>query len=60
MNNQQSKALALGYLIKVSTGNINASHTEGNVVIAKKVTLPDGLLYPIFPAKQKEECLEIG
>ncbi|NNG65737.1 type I-B CRISPR-associated protein Cas7/Cst2/DevR [Caldanaerobacter subterraneus] len=57
MNNQQSKALALGYLIKVSTGNINASHTEGNVVIAKKVTLPDGSSVPYFSGQAKRRML---
>lgn len=36
------KALAIGYLAKVSAANVNASHTEGNVVATKKVTLPDG------------------
>jgi len=57
MNNQQSKALALGYLIKVSTGNINASHTEGNVVIAKKVTLPDRTSVPYFSGQAKRRML---
>lgn len=41
-----SKAIAIGYLIKVSAANVNASHTEGNVVVAKKVTLPDGSTIP--------------
>lgn len=41
-----SKALAIGYLAKVSAANVNASHTEGNVVVAKKVTLPDGSTIP--------------
>jgi CRISPR-associated protein Cst2 len=41
-----SKAVAIGYLAKVSAGNVNASHTEGNVVVAKKVTLPDGSAIP--------------
>ncbi|MBE3562733.1 MAG: type I-B CRISPR-associated protein Cas7/Cst2/DevR [Hydrogenibacillus schlegelii] len=40
------KAVAIGYLSKVSTGNVNASNTEGNVVVAKKVTLPDGSSLP--------------
>ncbi|MEM4188206.1 MAG: type I-B CRISPR-associated protein Cas7/Cst2/DevR [Candidatus Hadarchaeum sp.] len=41
-----SKAIAIGYLAKVSAANVNASHTEGNVVVAKKVTLPDGSTIP--------------
>lgn len=41
-----SRAIAIGYLAKVSAANVNASHTEGNVVVAKKVTLPDGSAIP--------------
>lgn len=41
-----SKAIVIGYLAKVSAANVNASHTEGNVVVAKKVTLPDGTAVP--------------
>jgi len=41
-----SKAISLGYLFKVSAGNVNASHTEGNVLVTKKVTLPDGSTLP--------------
>jgi CRISPR-associated protein Cst2 len=41
-----SKAIVIGYLAKVSAANVNASHTEGNVVVAKKVTLPDGTSVP--------------
>ena len=41
-----SKAIVMGYLAKVSAANVNASHTEGNVVVAKKVTLPDGSTIP--------------
>ena len=41
-----SKAIGLGYLFKVSAGNVNASHTEGNVLVTKKVTLPDGSTLP--------------
>jgi len=33
-----SKAIVIGYLAKVSAANVNASHTEGNVVVAKKLT----------------------
>jgi len=42
-----SKAIVIGYLAKVSAANVNASHTEGNVVVAKKVTLPDGSTMPL-------------
>lgn len=41
-----SKALVIGYLAKVSAANVNASHTEGNVVVAKKITLPHGGTIP--------------
>ena len=41
-----SKAISLGYLFRVSAGNVNASHTEGNVLVTKKVTLPDGSSLP--------------
>ncbi len=41
-----SKAIVIGYLAKVSAANVNASHTEGNVIVAKKVTLPDGSTVP--------------
>ena len=41
-----SKVISLGYLFKVSAGNVNASHTEGNVLVTKKVTLPDGSALP--------------
>ncbi len=41
-----SKAVVLGYLTKISAGNVNASHTEGNVLVTKKVTLPDGSAVP--------------
>lgn len=41
-----NKAIAIGYLTNVSLGNVNASHTEGNVMVAKKVTLPDGSAVP--------------
>jgi CRISPR-associated protein Cst2 len=41
-----SKAISIGYISKVSVGNVNASHTEGNVMVTKKVTLPDGTTVP--------------
>jgi CRISPR-associated protein Cst2 len=41
-----SKAIVIGYLAKVSAANVNASHTEGNVVVTKKITLPDGSAIP--------------
>jgi len=46
MEANMSKAIVIGYLAKVSAANVNASHTEGNVVVAKKVTLPDGSTIP--------------
>ncbi|AEH51231.1 type I-B CRISPR-associated protein Cas7/Cst2/DevR [Pseudothermotoga thermarum] len=42
------KAVCIGYLSKVSVGNVNSSHTEGNVIVAKKVTLPDGNFIPYY------------
>lgn len=56
-NLQASKAVALGYLMKVSAGNINASHTEGNVMVAKKVTLPDGSSVPYFSGQAQRRML---
>ncbi len=41
-----SKAISIGYISKVSVGNVNASHTEGNVMVTKKVTVPDGSTLP--------------
>lgn len=41
-----SKAIAIGYLTKVSLANVNSSHNEGNVMVAKKKTMPDGTTYP--------------
>lgn len=41
-----SKAIAIGYLMRVSASNVNASHNEGNVIVTKKVTLPDGNTLP--------------
>ncbi|MCD6086770.1 MAG: type I-B CRISPR-associated protein Cas7/Cst2/DevR [Candidatus Hydrothermae bacterium] len=40
------KAIAIGYVANVSAGNVNASHTEGNVMVTKKITLPDGSTVP--------------
>ncbi|PTQ55754.1 MAG: CRISPR-associated negative autoregulator [Candidatus Carbobacillus altaicus] len=51
------KAVAIGYLSKVSTGNVNASHTEGNVVVAKKVTLPDGSSLPYISGQALRRML---
>ncbi len=42
----ESKAISIGYISKISAGNVNASHTEGNVMVTKKVTLPDGTALP--------------
>ena len=42
----KSKAISIGYIAKISVGNVNASHTEGNILTEKKVTLPDGTTLP--------------
>ena len=42
----KSKAISIGYIAKISVGNVNASHTEGNIMTAKKVTMPDGSTLP--------------
>jgi hypothetical protein len=56
-----SKAIVIGYLAKVSAANVNASHTEGNVMVAKKVTLPDGSTVPrTFPGKLCGGCSATG
>lgn len=52
-----SKAIAIGYVVKVSAGNVNASHTEGNVVVAKKVTLPDGTTIPYISGQALRRML---
>jgi len=52
-----SKAIAIGYLAKVSAANVNASHTEGNVVVAKKVTLPDGSTIPYISGQAVRRML---
>jgi len=41
-----SKAIAFGYIWKVSVANVNASHSQGNVIVAKQITLPDGSTRP--------------
>jgi len=38
-----SKAITIRCLVKVSAANVNASHTEGNVVVAKKSPCPMGV-----------------
>lgn len=58
MSNNESKAIALGYILKVSAGNVNASHTEGNVMVTKKVTLPDGSFIPYFSGQAKRRMLK--
>lgn len=55
-----SKAVALGYLVKVSAANVNASHTEGNVVVTKKVTLPDGTAIPYVSGQAIRRMLRNG
>jgi CRISPR-associated protein Cst2 len=52
-----SKAIVIGYLAKVSAANVNASHTEGNVVVAKKVTLPDGSAIPYISGQALRRML---
>lgn len=53
----KSKAIVIGYVAKVSAGNVNASHTEGNVVVAKKVTLPDGTTIPYISGQALRRML---
>ncbi|RKY01132.1 type I-B CRISPR-associated protein Cas7/Cst2/DevR, partial [Candidatus Poribacteria bacterium] len=52
-----SKAITIGYLAKISAGNVNASHTEGNVVVTKKVTLPDGSTIPYISGQALRRML---
>ncbi|MBE3577938.1 MAG: type I-B CRISPR-associated protein Cas7/Cst2/DevR [Limnochordales bacterium] len=52
-----SKAIAIGYLVKVSAGNVNASHVEGNVMVTKKVTLPDGTTLPYISGQALRRML---
>ena len=56
-NGHISKAISIGYLTKVSAGNVNASHTEGNVIVAKKVTLPDGSSVPYISGQALRRML---
>ncbi len=52
-----SQAIVIGYLTKVSVANVNASHTEGNVVVAKKATLPDGSAVPYISGQALRRML---
>ncbi|MGC8893236.1 MAG: type I-B CRISPR-associated protein Cas7/Cst2/DevR [candidate division WOR-3 bacterium] len=52
-----NKAISIGYLFKVSAGNVNASHSEGNVIVAKKVTLPDGNTLPYISGQALRRAL---
>ena len=52
-----SKAIAIGYLMWVSAGNVNASHSEGNVIVTKKVTLPDGSTIPYISGQALRRML---
>jgi CRISPR-associated protein Cst2 len=52
-----SKAISMGYLFKVSAGNVNASHSEGNVIVAKKVTMPDGSTLPYISGQAMRRAL---
>jgi len=56
-DDMESKAIAIGYLLKVPAGNVNASHTEGNVIIAKKVTLPNGSTLPYISGQALRRAL---
>ena len=51
-NLQQSHHSHRSYLSEVSAGNINASHTEGNVMVAKKLPCPMAALFLIFRTGQ--------
>ncbi|RLA76729.1 MAG: type I-B CRISPR-associated protein Cas7/Cst2/DevR [Deltaproteobacteria bacterium] len=53
----KSKAVAIGYLMRVSAGNVNASHSEGNVIVTKKVTLPDGNTLPYISGQALRRML---
>lgn len=52
-----SKAIAIGYLMRVSAGNVNASHSEGNVIVTKKITLPDGSTLPYISGQALRRML---
>ncbi len=52
-----SKAISIGYLTKVSASNVNASHTEGNVIVAKKITLADGTTIPYISGQALRRML---
>lgn len=52
-----SKAIVIGYLTRVSAGNVNASHSEGNVIVTKKVTLPDGSTLPYISGQALRRML---
>ncbi len=52
-----SKAIAIGYLMRVSAGNVNASHGEGNIIVTKKVTLPDGSTLPYISGQALRRML---
>jgi CRISPR-associated protein Cst2 len=45
-NDEKSKSLSIGMLMKVDVGNVNAGWTEGVVTIIKKVERPDGFFHP--------------
>jgi len=53
----EARAIAIGFLTNVSLGNVNASHTEGNVMVAKKVTLPDGSTVPYISGQAVRRML---
>ncbi len=57
MSQLNSKAISIGYLTKVSVGDVNASHTEGNIMVTKKVTLPDGSTIPYISGQAVRRML---
>ncbi len=60
-----SKSIVIGYLTKASASNVNASHNEGNVLVAKKITLPDGTTVPYISGQAirrmlRDRLMELG
>lgn len=51
-----SKAIAIGYLTKVSAANVNASYTEGNVIVAKRLLYLMVVRFLTFLVKLSAEC----
>lgn len=51
------KCIAVGFISKVSCANVNSSYNEGNVLVAKKVTRPDGSTYPYIAGQALRRML---